>query len=338
MINFKNQEDIMKYLANNSKHYTPQGVIKIIAKQLKRLNIDWQDKEILETSVGEAHLLAGLIEELPEMKNANFTIHDLEEYNISIAKQRLELLGCENIKTYVGDFMEFNHNESDFYYYDFCFQNPPYGIKIEFTVNDFWKDNIGLKKSTSKSPETAFLKKVSQLAQHSFSILPVGTLFRTGWENKVVKDTIDSWKKVTLLAPNLFTTTSIPVIIVELNNTTFETLRITDATDYSTKQGKINVIEDKQVEEIDKIINGELDTHITKLLHMSEIEQNKFNLNVTRYVQRVKEEQIDLEELSIELDQSLTKMFNMFNEYTGEPNQEINVFKTITKKIKEDLK
>ena len=59
------------------------------------------------------------------------------------------------------------------------------------------------------------------------------------------------------------------------------------------------------------ILKNRKTTQISKNLTLSEIASNDYNLNVTRYIQRVKEEKLDLGFLGKEIKSNLNKLFDL---------------------------
>lgn len=315
-LNFKNQEELLAYFADNSKHYTPKSITDLIVKYCK--TYDFKNKSILEPSVGEGQLLISLLDIYEDMKTCKFTICDIEEQNLEISKARLINAGVEenNITCILGDFL----NEVDkSWKFDYCFSNPPYGSKVVFNPNEWVKEVCKLGNKTKyTTPESYFSFITNLLCDKVINILPVGVLFRSGSENKVLEQLMRSNKgvNITLLPTNLFQTTSIPVILfITHNDNDNKKVYINDVSDLCSKNGKFNVINEEQQLAIMEVILGLTQTHLRRELSMQELEENKFNLNVTRYINRVIEEEIDIDKLSEEIDATISQMLELVPKY-----------------------
>ena len=107
----------------------------------------------------------------------------------------------------------------------------------------------------------------------------------------------------------MFTSTSIPVVCLILKKCKDEEgVFLIDATDLTVKENKKNVLKDEHIDEIMNLYLNKEETQISKMLDLETIKNNKYNLNITRYIQRVKEEEIDIDALGIEIKENLIKL------------------------------
>ena len=162
-------------------------------------------------------------------------------------------------------------------------------------------------------------------------ILPHGVLFRGGVEErirtKLLKDGhIDT---VIGLPANLFFSTGIPVCILVLKKCKkYPDVLFINASEYFEKGKRQNQL---SPEHIDKIIDTyqyrkEEDKRYSRRVPMSEIEENGYNLNISRYVSTSKtQETIDLEATNltlVEIEKKVkeaTDLHNAFLEELGLP-------------------
>ena len=137
-------------------------------------------------------------------------------------------------------------------------------------------------------------------------ILPHGVLFRGGAERNIrrkllVDGNIDT---VIGLPANLFYSTGIPVCILVLKKCKkFDDVLFINASEHFEKGRRQNVLLAK---DIDKIVSTyqsrEPEPRYSRRVSMEEIEQNDFNLNISRYVSTAEtEEEIDLAAVNAEL-------------------------------------
>jgi type I restriction enzyme M protein len=161
-------------------------------------------------------------------------------------------------------------------------------------------------------------------------ILPHGVLFRGGAEErirtKLLKDGhIDT---VIGLPANLFFSTGIPVCILVLKKCKKpDDVLFINASEHFEKGKRQNRL---LPEHIDKIVDTyqyrKEEERYSRRVTMAEIEQNDFNLNISRYISTAKaEEQIDLQVVNAELvkfEESIvasTDKHNQFLEELGLP-------------------
>ena len=190
--------------------------------------------------------------------------------------------------------------------------NPPFSYRWqpkEEMAEDFRFKNYGL--APKSAADFAFLLHGFHFLSDDGTmaiILPHGVLFRGGAEEKIrtklLKDgNIDA---IIGLPANLFFSTGIPVCILVLKKCKkYDDVLIINASEYFEKGKRQNTL---LPEHIDKIIETyqyrkEDDKKYSRRVSMEEIEKNGYNLNISRYVSTVPEEEIvDIEEVRQELE------------------------------------
>ena len=156
-------------------------------------------------------------------------------------------------------------------------------------------------------------------------LLPHGVLFRGGAEETIRKYIIDKLNRLDAvigLPEKLFHGTSIPVCLLLLkskrNGNSGNIIFIDASKEY--KQGKKqNTLEQ---ENIDKIVKAYVDrVDVPKFVHvadLSEIVENDYNLNISRYVDTFEEEEpIDLNSVRMELEEIQKKKTETLNKING---------------------
>ncbi len=214
--------------------------------------------------------------------------------------------------------------------FDAIVANPPFSLRWE--PNEEMADNFRFK-SHGLAPKSAadfafllhgfhYLSKEGTMA----IILPHGVLFRSGAEErirtKLLKDNhIDA---VIGLPSNLFYSTGIPVCILVLKKCKKEDdVLFINAAEYFEKEKRQNILLD---EHIDKILNTyqfrKEEERYSRRVSMAEIEENGFNLNITRYVSTAEPEPIvDLKEVNdklAELNKTIEKSRQEHNQFLRE--------------------
>ena len=137
-------------------------------------------------------------------------------------------------------------------------------------------------------------------------ILPHGVLFRGGAEQKIrtklLKDgNIDT---VIGLPANLFFSTGIPVCILVLKKCKKDDdVLFINASEYFDKRKNQNFLDDSHIDKVvDTYQYRKEEDRYSRRVSMSEIEENDYNLNISRYVSTAKPEvQIDLKEVNRDL-------------------------------------
>ncbi len=196
--------------------------------------------------------------------------------------------------------------------FDAIVANPPFSLRWE--PNDTLAEDFRFK-SHGLAPKSAadfsfllhgfhYLSKEGTMA----IILPHGVLFRGGAEErirtKLLQDNhIDA---VIGLPSNLFYSTGIPVCILVLNKCKMQDdVLFINAAEHFDKGKRQNSLNEKHIQDIIETykFRKEKDRYSRKV-SMEEIEQNGFNLNISRYVStNQEEEQIDLRAVHAKLAQ-----------------------------------
>jgi len=133
-------------------------------------------------------------------------------------------------------------------------------------------------------------------------VLPHGTLFRGGTEGAIRQKLLekDIIEGIVGLPSALFYNTGIPASVWIINKSKPERLKnkviFIDASS-EFKQGKVqNQLEEKDIAKIVDAYDGEVDIDkFMRVVGMSEIKENDYNLNISRYIDTNEaEEEIDL--------------------------------------------
>jgi type I restriction enzyme M protein len=201
--------------------------------------------------------------------------------------------------------------------FDAIVANPPFSLRWE--LNDTMSEDFRFK-SYGLAPKSAadfafLLHGIHFLGNDGTMaiILPHGVLFRGGVEErirtKLLKDNhIDT---VIGLPSNLFYSTGIPVCILVLKKCKKEEdVLFINASEHYEKGKRQNTLregENGEPNDIQKIVDTyryrpEKMERYARRVPMSEIEQNGYNLNISRYVSTsIDEEKIDLKEVNAKL-------------------------------------
>ncbi|EOK5764321.1 class I SAM-dependent DNA methyltransferase [Vibrio vulnificus] len=248
----------------------------------------------------------------------------------AIARMNLFLHGQEDFEIVRGDTLrapKFLKNDrlEDF---DCVIANPPFSLK-EWGY-DYWTSDPYGRASFGLAPKT---NGDFAWVQHMFAslndkgrmavVLPHGVLFRGGAEGKIRTKLLKENRIVAVIgvASNLFYGTGIPACILVLRKARPEEHKdhvlIVNAEEIFTKGRAQNTLSEPQADEIYNIyqkmrtkgpkvddIEG-----VARWVPHSEIEENDFNLNIARYVQKpLEEETITVEEALKDFQQKLAAL------------------------------
>lgn len=319
--------------------YTPQEISSILSGIV---TLDTQNPEngpkkrlgkVLDFTCGSGSLLLNIVRHVGNKnvgkiygQEKNITTYNLARMNMllhDIKDSEFEIFHGDTLANEWPLFRE--ENPTYKIEFDAVVANPPFSLRWEHTEerkNDFRFKNYGL------APQSAadfafllhgfhFLHKEGTMA----IVLPHGVLFRGNSEEniraKLLRDgNIDA---VIGLAPNLFYSTGIPVCIIVLKKCRrFNDVLFINASELYEKGKRRNRL---LQEHVNKIINTyqfrlevreELDNgafFASKRVTLPEIEENAFNLNITRYVSVSKqEEEINLMEINREITELTEKI------------------------------
>jgi type I restriction enzyme M protein len=330
--------------------YTPQQLSTILSEIV---TLDSQDPslgkkkkldKVLDFACGSGSLLLNVRRQL-----GTFGISKIygQEYNITtynLARMNMLLHGVKDTEfaihhgdSLANDWDILNEmNPAKKMEFDAIVANPPFSYRWEpneVMGEDFRFKSYGL--APKSAADFAFLLHGFHFLSDSGTmaiILPHGVLFRGGAEErirtKLLKDNnIDT---VIGLPPNLFFSTGIPVSILVLKKCKkFDDVLFINASDHFEKGKRQNRLRDGaegEPNDIQKIVetykNRLEETRYSRRVSMDEIEQNGYNLNISRYVSTsVDEEVIDLAEVNkqlVDIEKKIADARNRHNEFLKE--------------------
>ncbi len=307
--------------------YTPQQVSTILSKIV---TLDSQDPttgpkkridKVLDFACGSGSLLLNVRHQMTRDGRRGIGKIYGQEKNITtynLARMNMLLHGVKDSEfeifhgdTLLNDWDILNEmNPAKKIEFDAIVANPPFSYRWEpkeDLVNDFRFRNYGV--APKSAADFAFLLHGFHFLREDGTmaiILPHGVLFRGGVEKhirtKLLKDGhIDA---VIGLPANLFFSTGIPVCILVLKKCRkSDDVLFINASEGYKKDKRQNRLEDKDIEKIvDTYRFRKEEPRYSKRVSLERIEQEDFNLNITRYVSTAQEEEpIDLQKVNDEL-------------------------------------
>ena len=304
--------DAYEYLINQfaddagkkgGEFYTPRSVVRLIVEILRPS----EGMRICDPTAGSGGMLIYTAQYVHERggDRRNLVLQGQERNlgTLAIGKLNLLLHGLSSARLEAGDVIAepgLVDGAGRLLSYDRVIANPPFSLKSwgrEFAPGDPHHrfDRYGAIPPKTRG-DFAFLLHMLAVTNPQGMVgvvMPHGILFRGGAEGKIRRGIVeaDLFEAVIGLAPNLFFGASIPVAICVLNRTKpaerrGRTLFIDAAQEGCFRQGKAQNFLDR--EHIDKIVEAyrafEDSERFAHVADLDEIEENDFNLNISRYV------------------------------------------------------
>ena len=308
--------------------YTPQMVSTILSKIVtldcqnpqsgKKKKID----KVLDFACGSGSLLLNVRKEMGDNgigkiygQEKNITTYNLARMNMLLHGVKDSEFDIHHGDTLVNDWDILNEeNPARKITFDAIVANPPFSLRWdpkEETAKDFRFNGFGV--APKSAADFAFLLHglhfLSDGGTMAF-ILPHGVLFRGGKEETIRKELIhkDYIDAIIGLPANLFYSTGIPVCIIVLKKCrkNDKILFINASSDEHYEKGKRqNYLREEDVDDIIKAYKSRATiSRYAREVSLKEIKENGYNLNITRYVNLSKDEEIiDLKKVSEQLDE-----------------------------------
>jgi type I restriction enzyme M protein len=249
----------------------------------------------------------------------------------AIARMNLFLHGMEDFSIVRGDTLrdpKFLKND-ELETFDNVIANPPFSLNE--WGHELWQADPFSRNQYGLSPKT---NGDFAWVQHMFSslnddgrmavVLPHGVLFRGATEGKIRTKLLKENRIEAIIgvASNLFYGTAIPASIIVLRkkrpSSHVDHVLIINAEEIFSKGRAQNTLSELQADDIYKIYsdqerNGPKEAQevegIARWVHINEIEENDFNLNIARYVQKpLEEESITVEEAILDFQNKLISL------------------------------
>lgn len=285
--------------------YTPRPVVHLIGNILKPKEKD----TIYDPACGSGGML---LEAFNYVKSVGGDIRTLKLYGqeknlttSAIARINLFLHGVEDFQIVRGDTLRNPafHEGDLLSKFDVVIANPPFSLKnwgaSEWAHDPFGRNIAGT--PTDSSGDFAWVQHmISSMAPPNGRmgiILPHGALFRGGAEGKIRKEILerDLLEAVIGLGPNLFYGTGISacILIFKLKKDPKKQNKVhfIDGSALFTKGRNQNFFRDEHAKQIIEWYNKYEDIeNVSKIVSLKEIEDNEYNLNISRYVVKLDEE------------------------------------------------
>ena len=322
--------------------YTPQMVSSILSKIV---TLDCQDPKhgqknridkVLDFACGSGSLLLNVRNEMKGKEigkiygqEKNITTYNLARMNMLLHGVKDTEFEIHHGDTLVNDWDILNEeNPAKKITFDAIVANPPFSLRWdpkEETAKDFRFNGFGL--APKSAADFAFLLHgLNYLNENGTMaiILPHGVLFRGGKEEVIRKELIkkDYIDAIIGLPANLFYSTGIPVCIIVLKKCrkNDKILFINASSEEHYEKGKRqNYLRPDDVTDIVNAYKSrQTISRYSREVSLSEIKENGYNLNITRYVNLSKdEEKIDLAEVHKRLEEIERDIIKARNEHNA---------------------
>ena len=285
--------------------YTPRMVVRLIVELLAPT----ERMRICDPTAGSGGMLiecAHFIERRGGNPR-NLTLHG-QEKNLgtwAICKMNMLLHGLPDARIEKGDTIRDPKlvEEAGLLLYDRVIANPPFSLdewgRDVAESDGYGRFRFGVPPRTKG--DLAFVQHmvaVLNAAGRLGVVMPHGVLFRGSAEGKIRQGLLqeDLFEAVIGLAPNLFYGTGIPASILVLNRDKPAERKgkvlFIDASGEFEEGSNQNRLRDQDIEHISKAFHAFADVEkYARVVPLSEIEQNDWNLNISRYVDTSDEEE-----------------------------------------------
>ena len=285
--------------------YTPRMVVKLIVELLAPT----ERMRICDPTVGSGGMLIECAHYIERNgSNArNLTLHG-QEKNLStwaICNMNMLLHGLPDARIEKGDTIRDPKllDEGELLLYDRVIANPPFSLdewSREVAENDgYGRFRFGVPPKTKG--DLAFVQHMVAVLNASGRlgvVMPHGVLFRGSAEGNIRQGLLeeDLFEAVIGLAPNLFYGTGIPASILVMNRDKPAARQgkvlFIDASGEFEEGSNQNRLRDRDIERMSSTFHTYEDVEkYARVVPLAEIEQNDWNLNISRYVDTSEEEE-----------------------------------------------
>jgi type I restriction enzyme M protein len=294
-------EYLMRHFATESgkskgQFYTPAEVSKVVAKVIGIADTTNNTPTIYDPTCGSGSLLLKVSDETEK----NVKLYGQENDNATAALARMNMILHDNPTAIIERentlaTPKFKDGEQ-LKTFDYVVANPPFSFKSWSNgVND--PDEFGRFENYGRPPakngDYAFLLHIIRSLKATGKgacILPHGVLFRGNAEAEIRTNILRRGyiKGIIGLPANLFYGTGIPACIIVLDKENAETRKeifIIDASKGFIKDGNKNRLRSQDIHKIVDVFNKQIEIpKYSRMVSLTEIEKNEYNLNIPRYI------------------------------------------------------
>lgn len=306
-------EYLLKYFADESgkkggQFYTPHQVVRLLVRLLE----PEEGMSVYDPTAGSGGMLIQSHQYVEEQgQNAhNIQLHgqELDPTVVAICKMNIILHNIYNYNIEYGDTLTepLNIEDGQLRQFDRVIANPPFSQNYTKAEMDFTnRFRYGFAPETGKKADLMFVQHMLASCKQNGKVvvvMPHGVLFRGGKEKEIRKGMLNDnvIEGIIGLPPHLFYGTGIPACVLILNKNKPDELRdkvffINADQDFAEGSNQ-NTLRPEDIEKIEYVFTNKIEEkNYSKLIDLSIIEKNDFNLNIRRYVDNTpKPEQEDV--------------------------------------------
>ena len=307
-------EYLMRHFAVESgkskgQFYTPAEVSRVMAKVVGIGPDTRQDQTIYDPTCGSGSLLLKAAAEAP--RGISIYGQEMDNATWALAKMNMFLHDAPDAELWRGNTLSdpyFKNSDGGLKTFDFVVANPPFSQKnwtngLDPKHDPYGRFEYGI--PPAKNGDYAFLLHMIKSLKSTGKaavILPHGVLFRGNAEADIRRNLVRRGfiKGIIGLPPNLFYGTGIPacIIVIDKENALTRTgIFMIDASKGYRKDGNKNRLREQDIRKIVDVFNEQVEIpRYSRMVPLSEIEANDYNLNIPRYIDSSEPEDLhDLE-------------------------------------------
>jgi type I restriction enzyme M protein len=314
-------EYLMRHFATESgkskgQFYTPSEVSRILSKVIGIDINTSQDATVHDPTCGSGSLLLKASDEAP--RGLSIFGQEMDNATSALARMNMILHNNATAKIWKGNTIAdpqwkeaAPNGKSQLKTFDFAVANPPFSNKnwtsgINPNDDEFWRFSWGV--PPEKNGDYTFLLHIIKSLKSTGKgavILPHGVLFRGNAEARIRENLIKQGyiKGIIGLPANLFYGTGIPACIIVIDKEHAHArsgIFMVDASKGFIKDGNKNRLRSQDIHKIVDVFTKQLElSRYSRMVPLSEIAANDYNLNIPRYIDSSEPE--DLHDLSAHL-------------------------------------
>ncbi|HGN2346257.1 TPA: type I restriction-modification system subunit M [Proteus mirabilis] len=310
-------EYLMRHFATESgkskgQFYTPSEVSRILSKVIGINKNTPQDATVYDPTCGSGSLLLKASDEAP--RGLSIFGQEMDNATSALARMNMILHNNATAKIWKGNTIsdpQWKEANGQLKTFDFAVANPPFSNKnwtngINPKEDEFDRFSWGI--PPEKNGDYTFLLHIIKSLKSTGKgavILPHGVLFRGNAEARIRENLIKQGyiKGIIGLPANLFYGTGIPACIIVIDKEhaqARESIFMVDASKGFIKDGNKNRLRSQDIYKIVEVFTKQLEQpHFSRMVPLSEIVANDYNLNIPRYIDSSEAE--DLHDLSAHL-------------------------------------
>jgi type I restriction enzyme M protein len=316
-------EYLMRHFATESgkskgQFYTPAEVSRIMSLVIGVGNAKSSTETIYDPTCGSGSLLLKAHDEAKSRSGLDLAIYGQEKDNATaaLAKMNMILHDCPSaaLDIWQGNTLSsphFKESTGGLKRHDYVVANPPFSTKAwsnGFNPAEDLYGRFSYGIPPVKNGDYAFLLHIISSLKSTGKgavILPHGVLFRGGAEGTIRRNIIKQGyiKGIIGLPANLFYGTGIPacIIVVDKENAAARTgIFMIDASKGFMKDGNKNRLRHQDIHKIVDVFNRQFEIEkYSRIVSITEIAENDFNLNIPRYIDSTEAE--DLQDIDAHL-------------------------------------